>query len=270
MLTIAAASGNSFAYLWLNDAPPSFLGPDWARALCPRGRGLGIDGLFLLHPFKEGEPWRMDHWEPDGSRTFCSNGTRAAASMLPENLFGCIEAEVSGEGVSLRLDDQGVGLRLPEGRPYGLQSSPLPLELPHALGWTGTPHLIVEVADVAQVDLASFAPPLRFHPLLPEGANISIIHILAPGRARIRTWERGVEGETLCCGQGCAVAGAWLAQRTGIADWAFQPAGEDPVRVTMAAMTDGRWTGLWLAGPIRRIGSFIPEPQLFCATSNAK
>ena len=48
-LGIAAASGNVFAYLWMDEAPPSFHGPEWAQALCPRGRGLGLDGLFL-HP----------------------------------------------------------------------------------------------------------------------------------------------------------------------------------------------------------------------------
>ncbi len=263
MLKIAAASGNVFAYLWFEEAPPSFHGPAWARALCPRGRGLGLDGLFLVHRFAQGEPWRMDHWEPDGTRTFCSNGTRAAASMLPTGFRGGLDAVVSGERVSLRLDEAGVGLRLPEGGAYGLRPSPLSLEFPHAFGWTGTPHLIVEVPEVDRVDLASFAPPLRFHAALPEGANISILQILEPGRARIRTWERGVEGETLCCGQGCAVAAAWLAQRTGIGDWGFLPAGEDPVRVTVGGMEEGRWTGLWLGGPVRSIGFFEPDVALF-------
>ncbi len=209
----------------------------------------------------------MDHWEPDGSRTFCSNGTRAAASLLPSDVRGNLEALVSGERVSLRLEDQGVGLRLPEGNGYGLRPSLLPLELPHAFGWTGTPHLVVEVPDVDGVELASFAPPLRFHPGLPEGANISIIQVLASGRARIRSWERGVEGETLCCGQGCAVAGAWLAERTKTRDWHFQPAGEDPVRVSVEGMEGGRWAGLWLAGPVRRIGAFEPDPALIGGTT---
>lgn len=204
----------------------------------------------------------MEHWEPDGARTFCSNGTRAAASLLPEGFCGRMEAVVSDERVSLRVDGEGVGLRLPEGNEYGFRPSPLALEFPHALGWTGTPHLIVEMPDVVSVELASFAPPLRFHAALPEGANISIIQILAPGRARIRTWERGVEGETLCCGQGCAVAGAWLSRRTGIREWDFQPQGEDRVQITIGGMENGCWRELWLAGPVRRIGAFDPDPGL--------
>lgn len=262
MLRIAAASGNVFAYLWANEVPLDFSGPEFAKALCPRGRGLGLDGLFLLQPLVEGAPWEMDHWEPDGSRTFCSNGTRAAASLLPPGSSGDLDARVSGESVRLRLDAHSVGLRLSEGADHRIQRDLLPLASSHAFGWTGTPHLVVEVQDVDGVNLAEFAPPLRHHPDLAEGANVSIVQVTSPGRARIRSWERGVEGETLCCGQGCAVAGAWLAQRTGASAWEFQPAGEDPVRVSVEGMTEGRWSGLWLAGPVRRIGMFQPDPVL--------
>jgi len=122
--------------------------------------------------------------------------------------------------------------------------------------------LVIEVPDVGQVNLAEFAPPLRHHPNLPEGANISIIQVTAPGRARIRSWERGVEGETLCCGQGCAVAGAWLAQRSARRAWEFQPAGDDPLQVSLEGLVEGRWSGLWLAGPVQRIGTFQPDPAL--------
>lgn len=262
MLRIASASGNVFGYVWRDELPDSFDGPRWARALCPRGTGLGLDGLFLLDRLIPDEPWVMEHWEPDGSRTFCSNGTRAAASLLPPAQWGSIEGIVSGECVSLRVDEDRVGLRLPEGGHYRLCSLCFPIEFPHTYGWTGTPHLVVEVPDVDRVDLPTFAPPLRFHASLPEGANVSILQILSPGYARIRSWERGVEGETLCCGQGCGVAGAWLAERFAIPEWDIQPAGKDPVRVSVEDMKDGGWSGLWLSGPIRRIGSFEPDPVL--------
>lgn len=265
MIRIAAASGNVFAYLWAEEAPRDFEGPRWARSLCPRGRGLGLDGLFLVARPRPGEPWRMEHWEPDGSHTFCSNGTRAAAALLPADTRGEFEALVSGEQVRIRLDDRGVGLRLPEGEAYALREAPLALEQHHALGWTGTPHLVIEVPDVDRIHLPTFAPPLRFHPDLPEGANVSIVQPLEPGQARIRSWERGVEGETLCCGQGCAVAGAWLAGRTGQRTWRFQPAGEDPVRVELGDLEAGHWKGLWLSGLVRSIGGFEPDPALLQA-----
>lgn len=261
MLTLATASGNSFGYLWADEVPVGFDGSRWAKVLCPRGEGFGLDGLFLLTRPNGDGPWQMEHWEPDGSRTFCSNGTRAAACLMASG-DGHYEALVSGERVRLRVDSENVGLQLPEGAEYGLRPSPLSLEFPHALGWTGTPHLVVEVPDVGEVDLPTFAPPLRFHPALEQGANISIIQILAPGRARIRSWERGVENETLCCGQGCAVAGAWLAQRSGVDPWQFQPAGRDPVCVSLASVRDGKWSDLWISGPVQRLGVVLPDPSL--------
>ncbi len=262
MIFLASASGNGFAYLWKDEAPADFQGADWARRICPRGEGLGVDGLFLLERPVSGSPWVMTHWDPDGTRSFCSNGTRAAAALLPPEVEGTFEAVVSDESIQLRVHDGLVGLRMPEGEGYGMQPVALDLDLPHGYGWTGTPHLAIEVPDTDAVDLRTLGPRLRHHPALPHGANVSIVQPLAPGHARIRTWERGVEDETLCCGQGCAVAAAWLAQRTGILEWHFQPQGKDPVTVSLASIQDSRWQELWLEGPVRLIGHLEPGPGL--------
>jgi diaminopimelate epimerase len=261
-ITIASASGNVFAYLWEEEVGESFDGSTWAKALCPRGDGLGLDGMFLLRRFITGLPWMMHHWDPDGGSTFCSNGTRAATGLLPAGFHGEVEAVVNDERVRLKVDNHGTALRMPEGPGYGLAPDEVPLDLPHVYGWTGTPHLVVEVPDVASVDLATFAPPLRHHPTLPHGANVSIVQVIEPGNARIRSWERGVEGETLCCGQGCAVAGAWLAQRTGIRNWTLMPAGKDHVQVDVDIRADGTWRDLWLKGPVRVLGTLLPGPGL--------
>lgn len=270
MITIAAASGNVFGYIWAREAPSGLDGASWAKAICPRGKGLGLDGLFLLQDYQSGQPWVMDHWEPDGQRTFCSNGTRAAAAMLPPQISDSfslsgetISVCSSGEFVSIKLRGDQVGLRIPEGGQYGLRDVSGLSDLPYAFGFTGTPHLILEMPTILDVDLARFAPPLRHHPALPDGANVSIIEILEEypqgGRARIRTWERGVEGETLCCGQGCAVAGVWLAKQSNILNWQFLAQGEDPVNITLEGLHGDAWRGLWLSGPVRRIGRFEPE-----------
>lgn len=263
MITLASASGNVFAYLWAQEAPAAFDGPRWARRLGRRGEGLGVDGLFLLEPYTGGRPWTLTHWDPDGSQSFCSNGTRAAAALLEPGSKGNVPALVSGEAVLLRLEESGeVGLRLPEGPGYGLSAVALDLPFPHGYGWTGTPHLVVEVPDTETFDLATFGPIHRRHAALPHGANVSVVTLTAPGAARIRTWERGVEGETLCCGQGCAVAGAWLSSRTGVRSWRFQPLGEDPVRVDLQPDPATGWRDLWLSGPVRNLGRLQPGPGL--------
>ena len=69
--------------------------------------------------------------------------------------------------------------------------------------------------------------------------------------ARIRSWERGVEGETPCCGTGCAVAAAWLAHAGGPTTWRLRTASGDVVTVSLELLPEGRWRELWLTGPVR-------------------
>ncbi len=260
-LILASASGNLFGFLWQSQAPEGFEGPAWARELGVRGEGLGLDGLFLLQDYQPGEAWVLDHWDPDGGRTFCSNGTRAAVGLLPPGGPEDLEVLSAGARVTARRRPGSVGLRLPSGPGYGFQSVRLGLEVPHVFAWTGTPHLVVEVPAVDAVDLATYAPPLRHHPALPQGANVTVLEVLGPGEAKVRTFERGVEGETLCCGQGAAVAGAWLSRRTGIGRTKIQPRGRDAVEVDVVFDSHGNWQELWLSGPICKLGSFYPDPE---------
>lgn len=266
MFSIASASGNIFAFAWARDLPVSFNGPRWAQILCARGTGLGLDGLFRLHAPEPGKPWVMDHWDADGSFSFCSNGSRAALALqgAPEAEF--VDALSSHESIRLhRFKDKPhlhVGIRMPEGPGFGLKALPISLKEPAAFGWVGNPQLVIEVEDVNAVDLATFARPLRHHPAFPEGTNVNILQPMGKGTARIRSWERGVEGETLCCGTGCAVAAAWMAQRTGHSSWQLQMDGGDPVDVTVDLSENGTWRELWLSGRVRIIATMEPHASL--------
>ena len=208
-------------------------------------------------------PWSLEHWDTDGSKSFCSNGSRAALAVpnSPEDLL--VEVYSSGERIVLRRDGADVGIRMPEGAGFGLRAVPMPTALPAGFGWIGNPQLVLRVPSVDSVDLAVFAPPLRHHPSLAGGTNVNVVEVLAPGEARIRSWERGVEGETLCCGTGCAVAAAWLASTEGITEWRFHTAGGEQVKVSLTLDTDGTWRDLWLSGAVRRLGTVRPDPSLF-------
>ncbi len=186
----------------------------------------------------------------------------ALADAPPGDL---IEAVSNGEGIRLRRDASGIGIRLPEGEGFGLQAVPIEVSEPAGFGWVGNPQLVLEVPSVDAVDLPALAPPLRWHTALPGGTNVNVVEVLAPGQARIRSWERGVEGETLCCGTGCAVAAAWLAQRTGQRQWRLLPASGEPVTVSLALDDQGRWHDLWLSGPVCRIGTARPDEALLAS-----
>ncbi|MCL1908658.1 MAG: hypothetical protein FWG12_04735 [Holophagaceae bacterium] len=259
-MTIASASGNVFAFVWTADhvgieihASP-LDGSELARRVCPRGHGLGLDGLFVLDTPVLGKPWRIKHWDPDGSPSFCSNGTRAAVALLPGEFQGTIDVCSNGELVLLDRKGLEVALRLPQGDGFCLKEPPDKLPFPAVFGWTGTPQLVLEVDDTNAIDLPTLAPPLRFHPDLHDGANVSFLQVLSPGNARIRTWERGVEGETLSCGQGAAIAAAWLTERSGVNTWKIQPRGDDPLFLNIGKIENRRWSELWLGGLVRVLG----------------
>jgi len=262
--TLASASGNVFAFFWKEgQAPPAaFDGPGAARRICPRGHGLGLDGVFLLDDPRGGSPWGMEHWDADGSRSFCSNGARAAAALLPDGAQGPTEIRCSGETALLDRRGAEVGLRLPQGPAFGLADAPKGLPFPAVYAWTGTPQLVMEAPDIDSIDLGTLAPPLRFHPELPSGANVSLLQVLSPGLAKVRTWERGVEGETQSCGQAAAAAAAWLAERTGERSWEVRPKGRDALRLDIGGLQGRRWTGLWLRGPVRVLGDIALGPSL--------
>lgn len=182
--------------------------------------------------------------------------------MLGGPQAGVIEARSSGERILLRRRGEQVGIRMPEGEGFGLQSVPMPMVEPAGFGWIGNPQLVVRVPSVADVDLKVFAPPLRHHAAIPGGTNVNVVEILAPGEARIRSWERGVEGETLCCGTGSAVAAAWLASTEGGSAWRLHTASGETVEVELDLAADGSWRELWLSGPVRRLGVVQPDPSL--------
>ena len=206
-------------------------------------------------------PWSLDHWDTDGSKSFCSNGSRAGICLPGAPEGDLIEAVSNGERILLRRAGDEVGIRMPEGEGLGLRDVPMPMAQPAGFGWIGNPQLVVRVPTVAALDLAVFAPPLRHHAAITGGTNVSVVEVLAPGEARIRSWERGVEGETLCCGTGCAVAAAWLAQTEGTSAWRLHTAGGDVVTVTLELDAKGAWRELWLTGPVRNLGVVHPDPS---------
>lgn len=258
-LHLASASGNVFGYVWA-DSVNHWNGETCARILCPRGHGFGLDGLFLMQRPGSG-PWELHHWDTDGSKSFCSNGSRAALAVpgAPGGLE--VAAISSGESIQLRRSEDEISIRMPEGEGFGLRPVPVPVDQPAGFGWIGNPQLVVRVPSVSAIHLPSFAPPLRHHAALIDGTNVNVVEVQGPGEARIRSWERGVEGETLCCGTGCAVAAAWLTQTEGIHHWKLHTAGGETIRVDLTLEPSGAWRDLWLSGPVRYLGRVLPDPR---------
>ena len=177
--------------------------------LCHRQRGVGADGLFLLVPSSSGKAdWAWEFYNSDGSSAeMCGNGARCFARFISSKVgakdrttfetgAGVITATFNGERVTVNLTAPKE-LKLDQWVP--LASGKLQV---HSLN-TGVPHAIVFVPDADKAMVQQLGAEIRFHPhFAPKGTNANFVQLLGPNFIRVRTYERGVEGETLACGTG--------------------------------------------------------------------
>ena len=235
-----------------------------AARWCPRRTGVGADGLLALDASEDnGVAYRMRYVNADGSpATMCGNGARCLARYAadaglggPDLAFatdaGIYHAHVPAEP---RAD---VRLFVPAPRnltpSVDLDRSVAGAEDIHYV-WTGTEHLVVFVDDAAAIDVVAWGQTLRHDPALaPEGANVNVVAVEQPSgegaRLRVRTYEKGVEDETLACGTG-VLAAATVA-------WALDRVATDPLPVVTAggrfrvghASTERGDAELYLEGP---------------------
>lgn len=192
---------------------------DLAISVCNRHYSVGADGLIVIVPSKNADfKWRF--FNADGSEAeMCGNGSRCAArfallkkiakkDLVFETLAGNIHAWVKKDTVKVQLTG-AAGLRMNIAVP--LDSA---LRMGHFIN-TGVPHLVYLSKDLPHEDVDRIGRTTRYHELFkPAGTNVNFVQIQGRHRLRIRTYERGVEGETLACGTG-AVAAALIAGSLG-------------------------------------------------------
>lgn len=196
-----------------------------ARGYCPRRTGIGADGLLALdHPDSDETNYRMRYHNADGSLAgMCGNGARCLARFA---------RNTGMEGDPLVFDAEAGRYRAfvpPAGaEDYDLPDVRLMVPPPRdfdgalrlsggnevAYVYTGTHHVVVFVDDLDAVDVESEAPAIRRDRVFPEGVNVNFVEMLSENRLAIRTFEKGVEAETLACGTG-ALAAAVVAYLSG-------------------------------------------------------
>ena len=216
-----SAAGNDFI---LFDNRPGTLKqdalPDLVRRICTRALSVGADGVILLGPSPTAN-LKAAFFNPDGRPTFCGNGARCAARlaylkgmaparMTVETSVMVHRAEVKGSHVSFEMRD-------PQGFDDKVEVEVAGERVRGTFVDTGVPHFVVfrPVAESASIDVLGRA--LRAHPrFAPAGTNVDFVQPGQGGTLSIRTYERGVEGETLACGTG-SVAAALAIAASGVA-----------------------------------------------------
>jgi diaminopimelate epimerase len=223
--------------------------PALVRRLCDRHFGIGSDGLILLQPPREpGMDFHMEFFNPDASRSFCGNGSRCAFAAW-SGLHGRVE-----EARFTAIDGPHVGAW--EGDLVAVTLGYVPSvaeERDHDFVNNGSPHEILRVPDVDAVEVAAEGPRRAHRPERgPGGTNVNWISV-REGRVRIRTFERGVEAETLSCGTGVVAAAlSALARGEARSPVPVRARGGD-LTVEAERVDPEGWGGIRLIGPAERV-----------------
>ncbi len=247
------AAGNDFI-IFNNWQGELTLAPQQIIQLCDRRFGIGADGVLVLEPHTDAD-FRMNYFNADGSRgEMCGNGARALVR------FAALQGKI-GESGTFLADDGIHGFQISEGQiavEILVNDTLHPWEVPSTdCGFinTGVPHLIIPVEDVASQDLDSLGTVMNGHPAHPQGTNVNIID-QHDNQIRVRTWERGVNQETLACGTG-ATASAIFANHIWEVPW--------PITLSFKGGdlgVDLRKNQYWLNGPAKLVftGEFSLSP----------
>jgi len=218
------ASGNDFIVFDSRAVRLSRLTSSVIRFLCHRHLGIGADGLIFIE-ITSGENLRMHYFNADGSEgEMCGNGLRAAARYARnQHLFASrsplLLAARDGLHEIVFNKDQSISVEIlirsdQEDYP-DLRGISVPDDL-NILGYynSGVPHLVLETTKpIEKIPLLAFAPSLRHYAGFKNGANINVIRQLSHTRIQVRTYERGVEAETLSCGTGVTASAMLLWQK---------------------------------------------------------
>lgn len=244
-------TGNDF--IVVDDRRMEFpdLDTDLVVRWCDRHFGIGSDGLILIRPAtSDGMAFHMEFLNPDGSRSFCGNGSRAAFGFWSELTddrgpvrFTAIDGEHHAEWsdglVRVTMRDVGAVERV-DGR----------TDHTH----TGSPHLVVWVDDPDAVDLVPEARAIRYSPEhAHEGINVNFVR-WERGRLEMRTYERGVEAETLSCGTGVTAA-ALSAMARGLVQGCCEVVTRGGRLVVEAAPAGPGFVDVRLCGPVGHVFS---------------
>ena len=227
--------------------------------LCDRRRGVGADGVLVVEkPKVRGADFRMRYYNSDGGEAeMCGNGARCFALLARavsgrkgnvlriQTQAGLVTLQIRGQEVQVSMTEP-TKLRL--GRKLVVAGRKLAVDFLN----TGVPHAVLFVRSVRSIDVAKQGRAIRYHSAFaPSGTNVNFVEIGRGNRIHVRTYERGVEGETLACGTGVAASSILSNLRRGLrSPILVTTRGGDHLRVGFS-MVNGQARKVTLQGPAR-------------------
>ncbi|HEU0272914.1 MAG TPA: diaminopimelate epimerase [Candidatus Udaeobacter sp.] len=247
-------AGNDFI-LMDNRAGDIHLERSQIARLCDRHRGIGADGMLLLENPADHADFRMRYFNADGGEAeMCGNGARCFARFANkvagargkisfETPAGVISAELAGDLVTVQMTDpEDLQLNVP--LQFGAEKRTV-----HFIN-SGVPHVVVPVAQLHDVDVPREGSAIRYHEMFsPRGANVNFIEKRGVDKIAVRTYERGVENETLACGTGVVASALVFATTEEVkGPIAVLAWGGDELKVGFEK-TDQQFRSVTLTGP---------------------
>ena len=227
--------------------------------LCDRRRGVGADGVLVVEkPKRRGADFRMRYYNSDGGEAeMCGNGARCFAlltravsgrkgnELRVQTQAGLLTLQIRGQEVQVSMTEP---TRLRLGKKVVVAGRKVVVDFLN----TGVPHAVLFVRSVRSIDVAKQGRAIRYHSAFaPSGTNVNFVEIGRGNRIHVRTYERGVEGETLACGTGVVAASILSNLRRGLrSPILVATRGGDHLRVGFS-MENGHARKVTLQGPAR-------------------
>ncbi|TSJ47657.1 diaminopimelate epimerase [Fluviicola chungangensis] len=238
-------AGNDFIMIDNRSGEWNKLSVSTVQKLCDRRFGIGADGLILINSIP-GFDFEVDYYNSDGSKSFCGNGARCsvafahALGIAKDTVFflaidGAHNAFIKDNQVFLHMNDVA-----------DMDTSAKDFVLN-----TGSPHFIHFTENVADFDIVAYGKQIRYSERYKqEGINVNAIHQLDEQSFEIRTYERGVEDETLSCGTGITAAALALGEKNNIKGaFEYQVISRGGSLSVRFVRTDSGFNNIWLIGP---------------------
>ena len=227
--------------------------------LCDRRRGVGADGVLVVEkPKVRGADFRMRYYNSDGGEAeMCGNGARCFA-LLARAVSGrkgnVLRIQTQAGLVTLQIRGQEVQVSMTEPTKLRLGKKVVVAGRKVVVDFlnTGVPHAVLFVRSVRSIDVAKQGRAIRYHSAFaPSGTNVNFVEIGRGNRIHVRTYERGVEGETLACGTGVVASSILSNLRRGLrSPILVTTRGGDHLRVGFS-MVNGQARKVTLQGPAR-------------------
>ena len=241
-------AGNDFILLDNRSGEFDFLSTEQISRLCDRHFGIGSDGLIKLSTHEDCH-FYMDFYNPDATKSFCGNGARCAVAFFAKltNVHSTITFEaIDGQHQASIEDNNQIRLKMNDVESIE-QNSSASFELN-----TGSPHLVLIEESIGSMDVFSKGAAIRFSEKYVEnGINVNFIEEVNSKSIAIRTYERGVENETLACGTGITAAVLSFAVKNNLmgVDSVFVSARGGDLSVEFDHFEWGKFRQIYLIGP---------------------